>query len=41
MGNLDADLSFEPDYLEFLVQKFDQDPAFGSGGTPFTEAWRI
>ena len=22
LGNLDADLSFEPDYLEFLMQKF-------------------
>ena len=26
IGNLDADLSFDPDYLEFLMRKFSQDP---------------
>ena len=26
VGNLDADVSFEPDYMEFLIQKFSEDP---------------
>ena len=38
IGNLDADLSFEPDYLEFLMRKFSEDPRLGVAGTPFTEA---
>ena len=37
LGNLDADVSFEPDYMAFLMQKFSIDPALGVGGTPFTE----
>jgi poly-beta-1,6-N-acetyl-D-glucosamine synthase len=37
VGNLDADVSFEPDYLEFLMQKFYDDPELGVAGTPFTE----
>ena len=37
IGNLDADLSFEPDYLEFLMSKFAQDSSLGVAGTPFTE----
>jgi glycosyltransferase involved in cell wall biosynthesis len=37
IGNLDADLSFEPDYLEFLLGKFAEDPQLGVAGTPFTE----
>src|SRR5947208_2852277 len=37
IGNLDADLSFEPDYLEFLVRNFAKDPKLGVAGTPFTE----
>jgi glycosyltransferase involved in cell wall biosynthesis len=37
VGNLDADLSFEPDYLEFLMRKFSEDPKLGVAGTPFTE----
>ncbi len=35
LGNLDADLSFEPDYLEFLLRKFEEDPRLGVAGTPF------
>jgi glycosyltransferase involved in cell wall biosynthesis len=38
LGNLDADVSFEPDYMAFLLQKFEADPALGVAGTPFTEA---
>jgi glycosyltransferase involved in cell wall biosynthesis len=37
IGNLDADLSFQPDYLEFLMRKFSEDPNLGVAGTPFTE----
>ena len=37
IGNLDADLSFEPDYLEFLIGRFLEDPRLGVAGTPFTE----
>jgi glycosyltransferase involved in cell wall biosynthesis len=38
LGNLDADVSFEPDYMEFVLQKFAEDPELGVAGTPFTEA---
>jgi biofilm PGA synthesis N-glycosyltransferase PgaC len=37
IGNLDADLSFDPEYLEFLIGKFTEDPRLGVAGTPFTE----
>ena len=37
IGNLDADLSFDPDYLQFLIGKFAADPRLGVAGTPFTE----
>lgn len=38
IGNLDADLSFEKDYLEFLLKKFSEDPLLGVAGTIFKEA---
>src|SRR5205814_10602751 len=37
VGNLDADVSFGPDYMEFLMQKFSEDPELGVAGTPFTQ----
>ncbi len=37
VGNLDADVSFEADYMAFLLHKFAQDPALGVAGTPFTQ----
>jgi len=37
VGNLDADTSFAPDYMEFLMQKFAADPKLGVAGTPFTQ----
>ncbi|MFZ2473207.1 MAG: glycosyltransferase family 2 protein [Methanothrix sp.] len=37
IGNLDADLSFEKDYFEFLITKFSTDPLLGVAGTPFVE----
>lgn len=37
IGNLDADITFEPDYLEFLLGKFAENPQLGVAGTPFSE----
>jgi len=37
IGNLDADVSFEPDYLEFLLGKFAEDQKLGVAGTIFVE----
>jgi glycosyltransferase involved in cell wall biosynthesis len=37
VGNLDADVSFGPDYMEFLMQRFIEDPELGVAGTPFTQ----
>ena len=37
IGNLDADVSFDADYLDFLIRKFAEDPRLGVAGTPFTE----
>jgi poly-beta-1,6-N-acetyl-D-glucosamine synthase len=40
VGSLDADISFEPDYFEFLLEKFAADPELGVAGTPFVESGR-
>jgi glycosyltransferase involved in cell wall biosynthesis len=37
IANLDADITFDPGYLEFLVAKFAENPKLGVGGTPFIE----
>jgi len=37
VGNLDSDVSFDPDYLEFLMEKFQEDPDLGVAGTIFEE----
>ena len=37
IGNLDADVSFEEDYLAFLVAKFAENPRLGVAGTPYRE----
>lgn len=37
IGNLDADITFDPDYLEFLVGRFADNPRLGVAGTPFIE----
>jgi len=37
IGNLDADITFEPDYVEFLLTKFADDWRLGVAGTPFVE----
>jgi biofilm PGA synthesis N-glycosyltransferase PgaC len=38
IGNLDADISFKPDYFEFLLNKFAEFPKLGMAGTPMREA---
>jgi glycosyltransferase involved in cell wall biosynthesis len=38
VGSLDADITFEPDYFAFLLQKFAEDARLGVAGTPFVEA---
>lgn len=37
IGNLDADITFEADYLEFLISKFAENPSLGVAGTPYRE----
>jgi len=37
VGNLDADVSFDPDHFEFLIRKFYDDPTLGVAGTVFKE----
>ena len=37
IGSLDADISFEAGYFEFLLKKFTENPRLGVGGTPFRE----
>lgn len=37
IGNLDADISFDPEYFAFLLQKLAGNPALGLVGTPFQE----
>jgi glycosyltransferase involved in cell wall biosynthesis len=37
VGNLDADLSFGSDTMEFLMERFAEDPGLGVAGVPFVE----
>ena len=37
IGNLDADVSFDEEYFDFLLRKFSENPRLGVAGTPFTE----
>jgi poly-beta-1,6-N-acetyl-D-glucosamine synthase len=37
VGNLDSDVSFDPDYCEFLLNKFQEDSSLGVAGTIFKE----
>ena len=37
IGNLDSDITFDKTYIEFLLQKFAEDPDLGVAGTPFVE----
>jgi poly-beta-1,6-N-acetyl-D-glucosamine synthase len=37
LGSLDADVTFDCDYFEFLLDRFAGDPELGLAGTPFRE----
>jgi len=37
VGNLDADITFEPDYYDFILGRFSEMPELGVAGTPFVE----
>jgi len=37
VGNLDADISFDKDFLEFLLSRLKEDPGLGVAGTMFHE----
>lgn len=37
IGNLDGDVSFEPDHFEFLIRKMGEDSRLGVAGAPFRE----
>jgi glycosyltransferase involved in cell wall biosynthesis len=37
IGNLDADISFDPEYFDFLLAKFSQNADLGVAGTVFEE----
>jgi len=37
IGNLDADITFAPDYFSFLLSQFQRFPKLGVAGTPFVE----
>jgi glycosyltransferase involved in cell wall biosynthesis len=37
VGNLDADITFDPGYYEFLLSRFSERPQLGVAGTPFVE----
>jgi glycosyltransferase involved in cell wall biosynthesis len=37
IANLDADITFEPDYFEYLLGKLAVDPLLGVVGTPYVE----
>jgi biofilm PGA synthesis N-glycosyltransferase PgaC len=37
IGNLDADVSFEPEHFEFLMGKMAENPQLGVAGAPFRE----
>jgi glycosyltransferase involved in cell wall biosynthesis len=37
IGNLDADVSLEPEHFQYLLTKFAENPGLGVGGSPFKE----
>jgi glycosyltransferase involved in cell wall biosynthesis len=40
IGNLDADITVDEEYFEFLLKKFEENPRLGVAGTPFREGTR-
>jgi glycosyltransferase involved in cell wall biosynthesis len=37
VGNLDGDVSFEPEHFEFLIERMSENPQLGVAGAPFRE----
>jgi poly-beta-1,6-N-acetyl-D-glucosamine synthase len=37
IGNLDGDISMDPDYFAFLMARFSENPRLGVAGTPYRE----
>ena len=37
IASLDADITFQPDYFAYLIERFEENPRLGVGGTPFVE----
>ena len=37
IGNLDADITFEAGYMDYLLRRFAENPRLGVAGTPFSE----
>ncbi len=37
VGNLDGDVSFQPDFMEFLLKRLDEDAGLGVAGTHYVE----
>jgi hypothetical protein len=37
IGNLDADITFDEEYCQFLLRKFAENPRLGVAGTPFKD----
>lgn len=37
IGNIDSDVTFDPDHFQFLLKKFGEDPRLGVAGTVFRE----
>jgi biofilm PGA synthesis N-glycosyltransferase PgaC len=40
IGNLDADITMDEEYFNFLLKKFSENPRLGVAGTPFREGQR-
>jgi poly-beta-1,6-N-acetyl-D-glucosamine synthase len=41
IGSLDADITFVPEYFEYLLDKFAEDSSLGLAGTPFDEGGKV
>jgi glycosyltransferase involved in cell wall biosynthesis len=37
IANLDSDITFGPEYFEYILRKFEVEPSLGAAGTPFVE----
>ncbi len=41
IGNLDADVTFRPDFFALLIPRFSEFPSLGVAGTPYVEAGQV